>query len=803
MFQKSIIMAKINHNNLYLTINELMENAKQQKVIHLYAQGKYLKGNSILINDKRMAHFATTGYLGLEQDPRLKQAAVEAIWNYGTQFPLSKTYVSHPLYEELESKLMEMYNTPVIVTKNSTLAHLSVIPQAVLDDDLVILDHQVHWSVHNACDLLKIRGIPIKVIRHNNMQQLEDYLNRYRNKHKKIWYMADGIYSMYGDKAPIVEIKYLMHKYDQLHVYFDDVHGMSWLGNMGTGFVKSHWEVLNDRIIVISTLSKTFGASGAIIICGNKELANQIKNYGGPLTFSAQLEPCAVAAAIASAKIHTSPEIYTLQNKLQRKIKTFNEALIETKLPLISNGETPVFYLATSLPSTAYEMVNFLQMEGFFVNPGIYPAVPMKNAGLRITISNHNKTKEIQKLKDALIYYYPIALEKTNNSLFKINKAFNRKNTEKELDVNYSDIKIEILDSISEIQKNEWNEFLAHDGILDYEGMKFIENTFSNLPDDDPNKIVLRYIKISDHKDELLLLTSVSIAIWKDDLIAPVRISDKLEKLRKENPLIFTSKTLSLGSLFTDGIHLYFRENNDNSRKIFKLFLETLEKIREQYHCEKIVLRDFKENQYFPINLINEGYVKMEMPDAACLLNLSDSSKNFLSTFSKRNRRHFRTDILPYLETHSFEILNFLDEIELKQAYEMYLNVHDNNRAINTFKFPFELFVAMNLDDNWSFIKLKDENETFSGVMFCFHNQISQVFNPLYIGLIKNKDNRLTHYRLLLYYTILAAREKKCKEINYGMSAIFEKKKLGATATKRFAFVHTTDNYSTDVLNKI
>ena len=130
-------MAKINHNNAFETINSFIENARMQNAVHLYAQDEVLTGRSLKIADTDCWHFATTGYLGMEQDMRLKQAAADAVMKYGTQFPLSKTYISHPLYAELEELLFKMFNQPVIVCKNSTLAHLGVIPQAVGDEDVV------------------------------------------------------------------------------------------------------------------------------------------------------------------------------------------------------------------------------------------------------------------------------------------------------------------------------------------------------------------------------------------------------------------------------------------------------------------------------------------------------------------------------------------------------------------------------------------------------------------------------------------------------------------------------------------
>ena len=97
-------MAKIQHNNFLDSVNDVFTDAIDEGVLHLYAEGETFSGRTIGVKNRQLFHFGTTGYLGLEQDPRLKEAAVNAIRRYGTQFPLSKSYISNPLYKQLEKK---------------------------------------------------------------------------------------------------------------------------------------------------------------------------------------------------------------------------------------------------------------------------------------------------------------------------------------------------------------------------------------------------------------------------------------------------------------------------------------------------------------------------------------------------------------------------------------------------------------------------------------------------------------------------------------------------------------------------
>ena len=86
-------MAKFKHNNFLDTVDEVFTDAMKSGVLHLYSEDEQFTGRRIRIGDRDLFHFGTTGYLGLEQDPRLKRAAIEAIEKYGTLFPLSKSYV--------------------------------------------------------------------------------------------------------------------------------------------------------------------------------------------------------------------------------------------------------------------------------------------------------------------------------------------------------------------------------------------------------------------------------------------------------------------------------------------------------------------------------------------------------------------------------------------------------------------------------------------------------------------------------------------------------------------------------------
>lgn len=796
-------MAKINHNNVFDTIDGVIENAKNKQAVHLYAEGDSLKGDALVISGKKVWHFAHTAYLGLEQDIRLKEAAVRAVYAYGTQFPLSKTYISHPLYAALEEKMQAVFGHPVIIAKNSTLAHIAAVPQVVGDNDAVILDHQVHWSVQNACQQLKTRGIPLLMIRHNNMEQLAYQLKKLGNRYRKVWYMADGVYSMYGDAAPVEELKRMQELFPQLHLYFDDVHGMSWIGRNGCGFIRHSWGGIPKNMVLVSTLSKTFGASGAVILCGDGKLHRSIKNFGGPLTFSAQLEPASVAAATASADIHLSGEIYGLQQRLKQKVELFASNLRHYGLPVLSYGKTPVFYVATAMPDTAYNMVRRMYREGFFVNPGIFPAVPLKNAGLRITISNHNGERQITDLAAALYHHLPLAMAETGNGLDKVYRAFGwtsrPQGKEVPLQQQYH---LKVNNSLGELSQTEWDKGIGRHNALDYQGMLFVERYFGSLPEDHPHFMRFTYYRVYGKNGHLAGITHASSGLWKEDMLAPEVVSARVEEVRKSDPLFLTGTALGTGSVFTEGTHFFVDAPEAEKDKVAALLIGSLEHTAEKERTGKLVLRDFERGGSIGKKLVNKGFAVVEMPDAAVFDEFGwEGIEGFMNRLGKRSKRHFKEEVLPYLQQFETHIRSELNVAELEQAYGLYRKVEANNLAINGFPYEKGLFEAMNSHPNWKFMLFeKKEKAGLAGVMFCYENKAAGAFSPVLIGMEDLGTERLPLYRHMLFKTIMHARDNGFQTIYFGLSAAFEKRKMGARIIPREAYVQSADNYLSDLL---
>ena len=390
------------HTSTHLDIaNKMIEQGRSAGIVQKSVLNTESDGKTVILEDGMAIYFGNCSYMGLENDPRLKEAAKDAIDRHGIQFATSRSYASLSMYEEMEFLMSEIFGKPTIVAPTTTLAHLSTIPVLVSGKDAIIFDHLVHASVQNAIWMVKAGGTHVELIRHNRMDMLEDRIKELSAKHSKIWFMADGVYSMFGDSAPMKELWSLMERYENFHVYMVDAHGMSWTGKNGSGFALSQLPHFHDKMILVTSLVKGFGCSGGAIVVPDKELKQLLLNIGPSLMFSGPVMPAVMGAIIASAKIHLSDEITILQQSLAELITHFNNVSEDLHLPLIVKSENPVFFIGVGSLKNGLSIGKEMLDKGFLLNISSYPAVPYKNSGLRSIVTLHHNKQDITEMLHA------------------------------------------------------------------------------------------------------------------------------------------------------------------------------------------------------------------------------------------------------------------------------------------------------------------------------------------------------------------------------------------------------------------
>lgn len=407
-------------------VNQIVLNLRSEGIVHL-------KLDDVPMSDRRLVHldgkallnFSSCNYVGLEADERLKRSAISAIEKYGTQYYCVRAYTSLYPYQELEEMMQQIFGFPAIVMPTTMLGHLSCLPSLVGSGDAVIIDHQVHTSVQMTTKILKSGGVHVEMIRHNRMDYLENRIQKLREDYNKIWYLADGVYSMYGNIAPMKELYELLQRYEQFYLYMDDSHGMSWTGKHGSGTVLEGMP-FHPHLILTTSLGKAFGASGGVAVFHDQAAKELVMNTGSPLIFTGPLQPATLGAAIASAKIHLSDEIEILQNHLKANIDYFHQKASSLDLPIISKDKTPIFFLGVGRLEVGSKLVKALMNAGIFSGIACYPSVPYNNTGVRFMVTLNHTFSDIDFLLDTIANSLPGILASENYSLEQIWKAFSK-----------------------------------------------------------------------------------------------------------------------------------------------------------------------------------------------------------------------------------------------------------------------------------------------------------------------------------------------------------------------------------------
>ena len=811
LLQTSVFMP--NSNAFIETTDQIISDGVRKGILHLYTDDSKLTGNQIILKGKPVINFGSCSYLGLEFDPRLKEASKKAIDNYGTQFAESRAYVSIQLYQELEEMFFRVFDAPCVVTPTTTLGHIANIPVLMSSHDAIITDQLVHNSVNIAVKLLGGAGTHIEVVRHNRMDLLEDRIKLLRNKYQKIWYLADGIYSMFGDTAPMNDIYQLLDKYPCLHLYIDDAHGMSIHGKNGRGSVLDK-RMFHPKMVLATSLAKAFATGGAVMVYPNKEMARKVRTCGGPLITSGPLQPAQLGAAIASAKIHLTDEIYVLQEELQQRIMFTNLMLKKYQLPVIAENNEAVFFVGVHLPKVGYNMVQRMLDAGYYVNLGIFPAVPMKNTGIRFTITRLHTFKQIEQMIGTMATELSKALQEEGVTYDDIYKAFKMPAPEQRmLDKEVASVISQALslkayhyESIYDIAKEEWNMLFTNKGTFDWNGLALLENTFreNNVPE---NNWIFDYIIIKDlMTGRPVVATFLTTALWKDDMLSPAGISENVEIRRANDPYYLTSKVISTGSLLTEGEHLFIDKSSPYWKDAMQLLFDKINLLQEKYNTNSIVLRDFQhidgEMESF---LIDNGFFKISMPDNNVISDMPwNNADEFYQGLSKWSKAHFRKQVRRYQENYEVSIEQGPSKKDIDHWYSLYENVKNNSLELNTFALPKKLFTNIANDTSWEVLSLKlspdDDKELKKTVAVVFSYIAGDNYIPMIIGLDYSYNKTYKIYRQALYQLVMRGKMLGKKTIHLGFSATIEKKKVGAVIRPTYAFMQTRDNYNAQAL---
>jgi len=804
-------------------VNDYINRGRKKNVLHLMTQDEAYNGREIIANGNRYINFGSCSYLGLELDKRLIESAKSYMDKYGVQLSSSRTYLVAPPYAEFEDLLQQIFGHPVVTFTSTSLGHHAVIPVVVEPGDAIILDQQVHASVQDPARKMMLNGVHVEPVRHNRLDTLEERIKHLNNRYERIWYMIDGVYSMYGDFAPMKEIVALMDKYPKLYVYADDAHGMSIAGRNGAGVVYNQVP-FHKKLVLATSFAKAFGCGGSAFVFSDLELAIKVKNCGGPYIFSGGQQIPVLGACIASAKIHLSGEIYQRQDELNQKLHYCHRLLEENNLPVLSNPEAPIFYIGVGLVNTCLHLVSHLHQDGCYVNVGMFPAVPDQSAGIRFTITAHHTKADIEYLVERIAYHYPRTFRELGRSVQDIHRGFQRvKQFDRLIDGIPADITqssgytIQHETTIENVPEDLWNNLAGKLGANDWEQLKFFEETFTGneLPE---HNWKFHYYIVRNQEGQPVIATFFTEALAKDDMFAPGEVSKQLEKQREQkgDQYYLSSKTLTMGCLLSVGQHVYIDRANKNWQFAFMLLLESVQEYREQHNIAVLSLRDFdagdEEIREF---FIDQGMKRVNIQDGHIIDTFDwNTNDEFLSQLkgssgkSTQDRRNYlRKRVFQFEDRYEVRIVAEASPEQIDHYQQLYLNVSEKSYEITGYNLHRRFFENVVRHPNWEVLELRlkpeyDTRKERKAVGIALSYKTDHLYSFLVTGIDYDFLDEHNVYPQILWQTVKRAKELGLA-INLGITASQPKRKFGARLVKNAIYVQNKDTFKDTLVSLI
>jgi 7-keto-8-aminopelargonate synthetase-like enzyme len=802
-------------------MQESFGEARRLGLMYQATEDAAFDGRHVTVAGRSLVHMGSCSYLGLELDERLVAGAVDAVRRYGSQFSASRVFLSSPLYAELEDLLGQVFEAPVIVAPTTSLAHVAAFPVLIAEDAAVILDQQAHSSIQNAANHLRVRGTHVEVLRHNRLDLLEERIVALRQRHREIWYMADGVYSIFGDHAPFEGLRRLLDRHEQLRLYVDDAHGMSWAGHFGRGLAAAHLGG-HPRVVIVTSLAKAFGATGGVLVLPDDASRQRVRMVGSSMVFSGPIPPATLGAAVAAARLHLSSELPTLQAELRDMIDHCNAALLARQLPLVFPLTLPVRFLATGTPGAAHHLTHRLLEEGYFPNVAVFPAVPMKHAGVRFTVTRHHTRADLERFADAIARHLPEALAAGDTSLEAVLANFEevpgalptlrpRAPVRPEVVAarSASGLVLTHTTTIEALPQADWDAWLGDRGSFTWQGLRALEALFRDQPDPAATWRFHYYV-VHDATGQPVLATFFTEALWKDDMIAPEGVSRAIEARRREEPGFLVSRTLAMGSQLTEGDHLWLDPAGPWEAAL-ALVLGAVEAERARCRATSVVLRDLPGTEGGLARALREhGYVRFPMPESWVLALPEGGDEAWLASLGPRSRRALRREVLD--REAAFGVQVFTSEAGPRPAPALasrwrwlYEQVKGRSLLINTFDLPTETFETLLAFPGWEVLSLTLDPAAGGPpdgqpvAVIASHVGPTQ-YAPMVIGM--DYAYVATHglYRQALLQCLRRARAHDKARVCLGIGAPQVKERFGAHHEPRDVWLRASDDHQQEVL---
>jgi glycine C-acetyltransferase len=374
------------------SIQQELARLQQTKTFKVETEIESEQGPLVRVAGKDVVMLASNNYLGLASHPRIKEAAIRGVREFGfgvssVRF-LCGTLTVHRQLEEKISAFLGMEDT--ILFSSCFAANEGFFASIVNDSlgantyrDVIYSDRLNHASIIDGTRLCKAEVVDRKVYEHASVKDLESKLQADANAGYRFGFVAtDGVFSMEGDLAPLPELINLSKHHNRL-LFVDDSHAIGVIGSTGRG-TPEQLGVHGKIDVLTGTLGKAMGGAAGGYISGKKDLISFLRQKSRPYTFSNSLPPSiAVAAIEAFDLLEHDP---SLMQQLRANTTYFRKHIQQLGFKILQ-GDHPIVPIMLGEASLAMDMSNALLQEGVYIKGLWFPVVPKGEARLRAQIS--------------------------------------------------------------------------------------------------------------------------------------------------------------------------------------------------------------------------------------------------------------------------------------------------------------------------------------------------------------------------------------------------------------------------------
>lgn len=371
---------------------------EQRHTQQLYRQRRLLESPQaahIIVDGKSCVNFSSNDYLGLANHPRVVAAFTDAARRYGVGSGASHLVCGHSSEHHLLEQELAAFTgrQRALLFSTGYMANLGVINALLGKGDFIFEDKLNHASLLDAGQL---SGARMQRFLHNDMPALQRRLSACATDAKKL-IAVDGVFSMDGDCAPVVEIAALAKSHNAW-LMVDDAHGFGILGSGGAGLLQQCGLGQDDVPVLMATLGKAVGTFGAFV-AGSDSLVETLIQQARSYIYTTALPPAVAAASRESLRL--LHEEGWRRGYLQQLIQRLRTGMEQLELELLPS-ETAIQPLLLGDAATALRISDALFECGFFVPAIRPPTVPRGTARLRIALSAGHSERDIDDLLGAM-----------------------------------------------------------------------------------------------------------------------------------------------------------------------------------------------------------------------------------------------------------------------------------------------------------------------------------------------------------------------------------------------------------------